>query len=111
LYRLTDGGDVTMPARSLDQRLSALQRANETRFARSQLKKELATGICRIDQLLAEVPELARGAKVSELLLAVPKLGRVRVSRLMRQCRISEAKTLAGLSERQRAELIAYLRR
>jgi hypothetical protein len=65
----------------------------------------------RIDEVLVEVPELARGAKVYELLLAVPKLGRVRVSRLLRQYRISEAKTLGGLSERQRAELIACLRR
>lgn len=102
---------VKVPARSLEQRLSALQRANEVRLGRSQLKKELAAGRYRIDELLAETPELARGAKVSELLLAVPKLGRVRVSKLLRHCRISETKTLAGLSERQRAELIACLRR
>ena len=102
---------VRVPARSLEQRLSALQRANEVRLGRAQLKKELATGSCRIDDLLAETPELARGAKVYDLLLAVPKLGRARVSKLLRHCRISEAKTLGGLSERQRAELIPSLRR
>jgi len=100
-----------VPARSLEQRLSALRRANEIRLGRSQLKKELAAGRCRIDDLLVETPELARGAKVYDLLLAVPKLGRVRVSRVLRHCRISEAKTLAGLSERQREELIASLHR
>lgn len=100
-----------MPAHSLEQRLSALRRANEIRLARALLKKDLAAGRCRIEDLLAEAPELARGAKVYDLLLAVPKLGRVRVSKLMHHCRISETKTLGGLSDRQRAELIASLRR
>ena len=100
-----------MPARSLDQRLAALQRANEVRFGRSQLKKELTAGKRRIEDLLIETPELARSAKAYDLLLAVPKLGRVRVSKLLRRCRISEAKTLGGLSDRQRTELIASLRR
>ena len=99
------------PARSLEQRLFALQRANEIRLGRAQLKKELAAGRCRIDDLLVETPALARDAKVYDLLLAVPKLGRARVSKLLRHCRISEAKTLGGLSERQRAELIVALRR
>ena len=108
VYGPAGGGEG---ASSLAQRLSALQRANEIRLGRSELKKELAAGSCRIDDVLAETPELARGAKVYDLLLAVPKLGRVRVSKLLRGCRISEAKTLGGLSERQRAELIASLRR
>jgi len=102
---------VRVPARSLEQRLAALRRANEVRVGRAQLKKELAAGGRRIDDLLAEPPELALGAKVYDLLLDVPTLGRARVSRLLRHCRVGEANTLGGLSERQRAELIAYLRR
>jgi len=102
---------VKVPGRSLDQRLSALQRANEIRLGRSQLKKELAAGRRRIEDLLSEPPELAQSAKIYDLLLAVPKLGQVRVSKLLRHCRISEAKTLGGLSDRQRAELIAALHR
>lgn len=62
------------------------------RLGRAQLKKELAAGGRRIEDILVEAPELARGAKVYDLLLAVPKLGRVRVSRLLRHCRISETK-------------------
>jgi hypothetical protein len=100
-----------VPARSREQRLSVFQQANETRLARSQLKKDLAAGRCQIDDVLAEAPALARGAKVYDLLLAVPKLGRVRASKLLRHCQISEAKTLGGLSERQRAKLIDAFRR
>ena len=42
------------------------------------------------------------------LLLAVPKYGSARVSRLLAKARISDSKRLAGLSERQRAELIDH---
>ena len=46
-----------------------------------------------------------------DLLLAVPKYGRVKVNKILAQCRISPSKTLGGLSERQRAELVALMRR
>jgi hypothetical protein len=40
----------------------------------------------------------------------VPKLGRVKATRFLNQCRISQSKTVAGLSERQRQELVALFR-
>ena len=43
------------------------------------------------------------------MLLAVPKYGRVKTNRILNQCRISPAKTIGGLSERQRAELVSLL--
>jgi hypothetical protein len=45
------------------------------------------------------------------LLLAVPKLGPVKATRLLRAARIGEAKTVAGLSEGQRSRLIDLLAR
>jgi hypothetical protein len=50
-------------------------------------------------------------AKVFDMLLAVPKLGRVRATRFLNQCRISQSKTVGGLTERQRSELLALLDR
>ncbi len=44
----------------------------------------------------------AKTERVSVLLLAVPKYGSVRVSRLLTKTRISDSKTLGGLSDRQR---------
>jgi hypothetical protein len=44
------------------------------------------------------------------MLLAVPKIGRVKVNRLLAVARISPSKTIGGLSERQRTELIEPLR-
>ena len=98
------------PARSA-QRLEALRKANEIRVGRGQLKKELATGAVHIEEILARPPDCARTERVSVLLLAVPKYGRVRVTRLLTKARITDSKTLGVLSDRQRAELIAHFRR
>ena len=99
------------PRRSLEQRLQALAYANSVRQARAHLKQQLSNGSADISELLASPPHVARSAMVSELLRAVPKLGPARVAHLVHSCRISKTKTVAGLSERQRAELIARTRR
>jgi len=65
----------------------------------------------QIHGLLLNPPEYLQTAKVFDLLLAVPKYGRVKVNRILTQCRISPSKTIGGLSERQRGELVSYLRR
>ena len=44
------------------------------------------------------------------MLLAVPKYGRVKVNKVLVQCRISPSKTIGGLSQRQRTELVSMLR-
>jgi hypothetical protein len=99
------------PARSLDQRMDALQRANEIRIRRAQLKRDLKAGVVVIDRVLTEPPEWLLTAKVFDLLLAVPKCGRVRATRWLTTCRISTSKTVGGLSERQRTELVGLLGR
>ena len=91
--------------------MAALQRANEVRSARAHLKRELKAGRVQIHGVLLDPPEYLQNAKVSELLLSVPKYGRVKVNGLLTRCRISPSKTLGGLSERQRHELVANLRR
>ena len=102
---------VQAPARSLDQRMEALKRANDIRSARAKLKKDLKAGKTSIQSLLLDPPEYVETAKVFDMLLAVPKYGRVKTNRILNQCRISPSKTIGGLSERQRAELVAQLRR
>jgi len=99
------------PERSLLQRMDALQRANEIRTRRAQLKKDLKGGRVSIHTLLTEPPEYVETAKVFDMLLAVPKYGRVKANKVLQQCRISPSKTIGGLSERQRTELVGLLRR
>ena len=99
------------PERSLNQRMDALQRANEIRTRRARLKRDLKAGRIKIHGLLLEPPEYLLTAKVFDLLLAVPKYGRVKVNRILTHCRISPSKTIGGLSDRQRNELVGFLHR
>ena len=99
------------PLRSLDQRMEALKRANDIRVKRARLKKDLKDGSVSIEQILREPPEFVSTAKVFDMLMAVPKFGRVKAARFLNQCRISQSKTVGGLSDRQRAELIGLFHR
>jgi hypothetical protein len=91
--------------------MEALKRANDIRVKRAQLKKNLKSGEISIEQILADPPEFVSTAKVFDMLLAVPKFGRVKATRLLTQCRISQSKTIGGLSDRQRQELIGLFNR
>src|ERR1700722_16622214 len=102
---------IAAPERSLVQRMEALARANDVRSRRAQLKRDLKDGRQPIHELLLRPPEYLETAKVFDLLLAVPKYGRVKVKKILSQCKISPSKTVGGLSQRQRTELIALMRR
>jgi len=98
------------PTRSLDQRMEALRRANDIRVKRAQLKKDLKSGRVQVEEILCDPPEYVSTAKVFDMLMAVPKFGRVKAARFLNQCRISQSKTVAGLSDRQRDELVNLFR-
>jgi hypothetical protein len=100
-----------VPSRSREQRLRALEPANQVRSARATLKQELASGKLELAQIVADPPACVSTARVRDLLLVLPKIGVVRAGRILAQCGIAPSKTLAGLTERQRGELINLFRR
>jgi hypothetical protein len=91
--------------------MKALGRANDIRTRRAQLKRDLKAGRTQVDGLLLDPPDWVMTAKVFDMILAVPKYGRVKANKILTQCRISPSKTIGGLSQRQRAELVQLLRR
>src|SRR3954469_25770012 len=99
------------PQRAPPQGRRAPGPATDIRPRRASLKRDLKAGRTHIHGLLLDPPEYLQTAKVFDLLLAVPKYGRVKVNRILTQCRISPSKTIGGLSERQRGELVSFLRR
>ena len=98
------------PGRTQEQRLHALKGANRVRTERAKLKRELKAGKVRIEIVLSDPPYYLLSAKVVDVIIAVPKYGRVRANRILTQCRISPSKTIGGLTKRQRVELIKQLR-
>ena len=112
IVRVSEGSaGAGVPGRSREQRLRALEQANEVRTARAKLKKELASGQIELVQILADPPACVRTARIRDVLLAVPKIGSVRAGRILTQCRIAHSRTLGGLTDRQRGELINLFRR
>jgi hypothetical protein len=99
------------PDRSLLQRRQALGKANRTRTRRADLKRDLKAGTASIHDLLLRPPDYIVTAKVFDLMLAVPKYGRVKVNKILTQCRVSPSKTVGGLTDRQRDELVRRLSR
>jgi hypothetical protein len=97
------------PERSQQQRLDALKRANDIRSERARLKERLRAGELTISDVLGDPPPCVHTAKVLDLLLAVPKYGRVKANRVLERCRVSQARTINGLTPRQRKELLDML--
>lgn len=102
---------ITTPGRSLQQRMDALEHANDIRSQRARLKRDIKAGRQDVLSLLADPPGYLLTMKVYDLLLAAPKLGRVKVSCILSQCRVSPSKTVGGLTWRQRDELRGCVRR
>ena len=68
-------------------------------------------GTVSIEHVLLAPPEFVSTAKVFDMLMAVPKFGASRPRACLNQCRISQSKTVGGLSDRQRQELIDLFNR
>jgi hypothetical protein len=102
---------------ALQQRMAALAKADRVRLARAQLKRDLKARRVSICDVLADPPEWVETMPVLQLLLAVPKVGRVKATAMLRGGGISATKTVGGvsmrtvggMSERQRSELLVAL--
>jgi len=99
------------PPRSLLQRQEALLQANFIRTFRKDLKRDLKAGRAVILDYILSPPQPIETMKLFDLLLATPKLGRVKVNKILLIARVSPSKTIGGLSARQRSEVVSLLRR
>lgn len=101
------------PERSFEQRMAALAKGNRHRTYRKELKGDLKhnRGDRDARDVIFAPREEEETMKVVDLLLAMPKVGRVKASKMLNTVRASPSKTLGGLSDRQRAELLALMPR
>jgi hypothetical protein len=92
------------------QALAALERANSIRIRRSQLRRELQSREVSLSTILTEpLPEWLENMPVDQLLSAAPRVGKLSVVILLRECGLRWGRPLGLLTPRQRnllAELI-----
>ncbi len=91
------------------QRLRALERANEVRLARAELKRRIADGDVSAAQVILANPPEASSWTVGELLMSQRRWGRTRCFKFLNRNQIGEMKPVGKLTERQRQMLAAQL--
>jgi hypothetical protein len=100
---------LVVPARSLHQRHLALEAANRVRMRRAEIKRELKAGRLTLVDAFEDVD--ARGARVIDLLMALPRVGRSKAGLAMTRARVSTVKTVGGMTPRQHEALLRELGR
>jgi hypothetical protein len=91
------------------QRLRALERANEVRLARAELKRRIAEGDTSAAAVILACPWEASSWSVAELLISQRRWGITRCRKFLARNQISEIKPIGTLTERQRHLLAAQL--
>lgn len=86
--------------------MDALQKANRIRTERAHLKQRMKARKENVLELILEPPQYIETMKIFDLLLATPKYGRIKTKKTLQLSRISDSKTVGGLSKRQRTELV-----
>jgi len=91
------------------QYMRALERANEVRLARAELKRKVAAGVVNVAEVVLECPWEAESMAVSDLLTSQRRWGHTRCRKLLAQVPLTERKTLGSMTERQRRTLAGLL--
>lgn len=87
------------------QRMEALERANRVRVRRKEVKEQLAVGEADAKVLLGEPPECLHTAEVFDYLTWLPKVGKVKASKILRRAQVAPSRRLVALTERERRDL------
>lgn len=99
---------MALPKLTDEQRKQALAKAAEARKARAELKENLKRGGTNLKEVLdqAQTDEIIGKTKVSALLEALPKVGKVKAKEIMEELEIAQTRRLRGLGDRQRRALL-----
>jgi len=89
--------------------MRALERANEVRLARAELKRGVADGIIDVAKVILTPPMEAESMAIADLLTSQRRWGQTRMRRFLAGIPIMEMKTIGSMTERQRRELARTL--
>ncbi len=100
---------TAMVAPASPQYMRALERANQVRLARAELKRRVADGELCVAEVILECPWEADSMAVADLLMSQRRWGQTRCRKFLSQIPMSEKKTIGSMTERQRRTLAAAL--
>ena len=100
---------MAVPNLSKDERAKALEKAQEMRTKRMELRKELKSGKVTLAEVLKRDDEIVTRMKVKYLLESLPNVGKITAVSIMEEIGINESRRVQGLGKRQLAMLLEKL--
>lgn len=91
------------------QYMRALERANQVRLARADLKRRVARGEVAVAEVLLDCPWEAESMAVADLLMSQRRWGQTRCRKFLAQIPMSEKKSVGSMTDRQRRTLATML--
>lgn len=104
---------MPVPELSDEERRAALSQAAAARKKRAELKDRVRAGEVGLAEVLAkaDADDTIGKTRVTEMLEAFPRVGKVTARTIMRKIDISPSRRLRGLGVRQREKLLAEFAR
>ena len=101
--------DATATIAPAPQHMQALQRANEVRLARADLKRRVGEGVVTAGEVILNSPWEAASMTIGELLQSQHRWGSTRCRKFLAEIPMPETKTVGSMTERQRRALAARI--
>jgi hypothetical protein len=101
--------DATATIAPAPQHMQALQRANEVRLARAELKRRVAEGDISAGEVILTSPWEVASMTIGELLVSQHRWGSTRCRKFLGEIGMPETKTVGSMTERQRNVLAAMI--
>jgi len=96
---------MSLPEMTPEQRAAALEKAAESRAAKTAALAKVRSGEVTVADVLASEDSPLQRARVRSVLLAVPGIGTVKADKLLADLGIDPKRRIAGLGARQREAL------
>jgi hypothetical protein len=89
--------------------MRALERANQVRLARAELKRRVALNEVGVADVILECPWEAESMAIGDLLMSQRRWGQTRCRKFLSQVPMSEKKTIGSMTDRQRRTVAEML--
>jgi len=101
---------MTIPKLSPEERSKALQKAQQIRSQRMEVRKQLKAGKLNVKDIFKDADnEVYAKMRVKYLLESLPQVGKITAQKIMDEIGIDEARRVQGLGSRQKTQLLERL--